>query len=100
MIVARVLLLARVQQVPKTLQPALDVGLDTVDVNRLQRLRQRLEHQQLWWLHIPKCGSSFETSYNMYTHDRSMDSGCHRPLPQEPAPRSVGNVRCCRASEL
>ena len=77
MMVATVL--AGVQQAPKAMQPA--------DVQG-----RNLAAQPLWWLHIPKCGSSFETSFHMYKADQSMDSGCHKPLPEEKVPRSIGHV--------
>ena len=77
MMVATVL--AGVQQAPKAMQPADVQGRD-------------LAAQPLWWLHIPKCGSSFETSFHLYKADQSMDSGCHKPLPQENVPRSMGHV--------
>jgi hypothetical protein len=76
MMVATVL--AGVQQAPKAMQPA--------DVQA-----RGSAAQPLWWLHIPKCGSSFETSVHMYKADQSMDSGCHKPLPEEQT-RSIGHV--------
>jgi len=71
--------LAGVQQAPRAMQPADVQGRD-------------LAAQPLWWLHIPKCGSSFETSVHMYKADKALASGCHRPLPEESVPTSIGHV--------
>ena len=46
----------------------------------------------VWWLHIPKCGSSFKASVNMYTTDPARGGGTHAIFPADASAEEVGEV--------
>ena len=52
--------------------------------------------QLVWWLHIPKCGTSFASSAHMYVEDPSHKHACcgpnHKRLPADVPDSSLANV--------
>ena len=52
--------------------------------------------QLVWWLHIPKCGTSFASSAHLYVEDPSHKRACcgpnHKRLPADVSASSLANV--------
>jgi hypothetical protein len=52
--------------------------------------------QLVWWLHIPKCGTSFASSAHLYAEDPSHKHACcgpnHKRLPADVSASSLANV--------
>ena len=52
--------------------------------------------QLVWWLHIPKCGTSFASSAHLYAEDPSHKHACcgpnHKRLPADVSSGSLANV--------
>ena len=46
----------------------------------------------VWWLHIPKCGSSFSRSAGMYPTDPNRNGGTHAILPADADKATLGRV--------
>ena len=46
----------------------------------------------VWWLHIPKCGSSFSRSAGMYRADPNRNGGTHAVLPADADEATLGRV--------
>ena len=48
--------------------------------------------KNVWWLHIPKCGSSFSRSAGMYPTDPNRNGGTHAVLPADADKATLGRV--------
>jgi hypothetical protein len=61
----------------------------------LHSLSQQTPHPAIWWLHIPKCGSSFSNSAVLYPRSKYRS-----PFPVNNKKPSTIILRLCRTSDI
>jgi hypothetical protein len=72
--------------------PRVAAGRRPHDRDGHSRTSARDDDKHVWWLHIPKCGSSFSRSAGMYPTDPNRNGGTHAILPADADKATLGRV--------